>query len=171
MVGSLDGEAQRLIQLDCSVVGRIDEQHAAAHTAPSDRVEPRHSECATESETVEVGVHCDHVDFALDRLAVVVEFGPAKPGEPTGAFVKQESGRIEPRLSFALAEHRSIPATLLAVTGERSIVHLEPCRFVQSDTERSNGDIGARLVRLIERQVDLHLVHRSLWRHSCFEGH
>ncbi len=87
-------------------------------------VEAGEGELAAKASAGKVGVHCDHV-YLAERLAVLVmELGPAKPGEAALELVEQEASGVEPRLRLAGFQRLFGPAALLRVPAKSPVVDL-----------------------------------------------
>ena len=84
---------------------------------------------------MEVRVDCDHVDLSERGIHRGVDLRPAESGDAAVDFVNDEPIGIEPRLGHARFQGFAIPSSLFGVMGKRTIVDLEPSRFVASDPE------------------------------------
>jgi len=71
-----------------------------------------------------------------------VQLRPAERRKTPLAFVQQEALGREPGFALALLQRGQIPAALLAVPREGSVVQCQPLGLVDADAERAHGHVG-----------------------------
>jgi hypothetical protein len=139
LIGVVHGEAESFVERDGRSVVCVDVQHRGGRAVALKMLQAGQRERSTEAQAVEVGVHGDHVDLADVRR---VQLGPAERCQAVVALVEQEAVGAEPGFELALLQGGDVPATLLAVPGERGVVDFQPRVLVDADSERARGHVG-----------------------------
>lgn len=95
LVGVFNLEAECTVQAHGGFVGGIDVQHCSLRAGGMEVLQASNGEGFTETVTVKVRVHRNHVDLARDHWSRM-QLRPAERGQSAVAFVQEKALSVEP---------------------------------------------------------------------------